>query len=346
MYNHQNVTPGARLLLCLLLMAFVLLIYMFQDVLLSNKFFTDAGTINNLISYIDLDSAPTDSFVRTAWVFSILGYEGSQAFLLASVISVVLLMSFRSKSYELVAFTLLYMVPFTLFNLKLSKEAIVIVMNLSCCLVCMSRKSKVFKVMFVATIYLLYAYFFRFYYAFTAAGIVFITCFLSASGRLRIILLFLALAACLALPSDVWTQLQLARDSINTNREGLGDSQTIFSNLLTPNGLITAIPNSLYAAVRFFFAPAFSFRPQELLLAVVLWSTIALMIKNKNYSHPLMALLMANFLIQTFFEPDLGSFLRHMTAYAFCLYAVPKLSGSQTNIRPQNKLPIKKLRAS
>ncbi|PMZ92680.1 MULTISPECIES: hypothetical protein [unclassified Pseudomonas] len=324
MDNRQDVTLGARLLLCLLLMSFVLAIYMFQDVLLPKHFFTDAGTISNLINYVDLGSAQTDSFVSTAWVFSNLGDDGSQVFLLVGVISVVLLMSFRSQRYELVGFTLLYMVPFTLFNLKLSKEAIVIVMNLSCCLACLSGRSKVFKVVFVASLYLLYAYFFRFYYAFIAVGMVFLTCFFSAHGRLRTTLLCLALVACLVLPGDVWTQLQLARDTVNTSREGLSDSKTIFSNLLTPNGIVTALPNSLYGAVRFLFAPAFSFRPQELLLSMVLWSVIVLMVRNKNYSHPLMALLMANFLIQTFFEPDLGSFLRHMTAYAFCLYAVPR----------------------
>lgn len=339
MFSRQNVTPGARLLLCILLIAFVLLIYMFQDVLLPKNFFTDAGTISNLINYIDLGSAQTDSFVSTAWVFSTLGYEGSQAFLLAGVICVVLLMSLRSRSYELIAFTLLYMVPFTLFNLKLSKEAIVIIMNFSCCLICLTRYNKALKVILIAILYLLYAYFFRFYYAFIAAGMVFITCFFSSSGRMRTILLLMVLAVCLVLPSDVWTQLQLARDSVNANREGLGDSKTIFTNLLTPNGIITALPNSLYAAVRFLFAPAFSFRPQELLLAVVLWSVIILMFKNKNYSHPLMALLMANFLIQTFFEPDLGSFLRHMTAYAFCLYAVPRLVSTQTMNKRSFKQP-------
>lgn len=331
---RQNVTPGARLLLCLMLMAFVFAIYMFQDVILPKNFFTDAGTISNLINYVDLDSAQTDSFVSTAWVFSMLGYGGSQTFLLVSVICVVLLMSFRSRSYELIAFTLLFMVPFTLFNLKLSKEAIVIAMNFSCCLVCLSSRSKVFKVVFVASLYMLYAYFFRFYYAFIAIGMVFLTCFFSSSGRTRTALLCLALAVCLALPADVWTQLQLARDTVNTSREGLNDSKTIFSNLLTPNGILTAIPNSLYAAVRFLFAPAFSFRPQELLLAVVLWSVIILMVRNKNYSHPLMALLAANFLIQTFFEPDLGSFLRHLTAYAFCLYAVPRVANTYIANKP------------
>lgn len=337
MFSRQNVTPGARLLLCIFLIAFVLLIYILQDTILPQNFFTDAGTISNLINYIDLDSTQTDSFISTAWVFNALGHEGSQALLLVGVICVVALMSFRSRSYELIAFTLLYMVPFTLFNLKLSKEAIVIIMNFCCCLICLSRCSKVLKVTFIAILYLLYAYYFRFYYAFIAVGMVFITCFFSSKGRMRTILLLMALLVCLVLPSDVWTQLQLARDSVNANREGLGDSKTIFTNLLTPNGIITALPNSLYAAVRFLFAPAFSFRPQELLLAVVLWSVIILMFKNKNYSHPLMALLMANFLIQTFFEPDLGSFLRHMTAYAFCLYAVPKLASTQNIKKTQIK---------
>ncbi|MDE1165595.1 MAG: hypothetical protein PW845_09440 [Pseudomonas sp.] len=324
MNNRQDVTLGARLLLCLLLMSFVFAIYLFQDVLLPKYFFTDAGTISNLINYVDLSSAQADSFVTTAWVFSALGEEGAQVFLLVGVICVVVLMSFRSRRYELMAFTVLYMLPFTLFNLKLSKEAIVIVMNFSCCLACLSGRSKVFKVVFIASLYVLYAYFFRFYYAFIAAGMVFLTCFFSAHGRLRTGLLCLALVACVVLPGDVWTQLQLARDTVNTSREGLGDSKTIFSNLLTPNGVITALPNSLYGAVRFLFAPIFSFRPQELLLSMVLWSVIVLIVRNRNYSHPLMALLFSNFLIQTFFEPDLGSFLRHMTAYAFCLYAVPQ----------------------
>ncbi len=312
-----------RLLLGLLSCCLALLVTLHQDELLPAYFFTDAGTISNLISYVDLQSAEQDSFVATAWVFKTLGGDGGQLLIILTVMAVCLLICHCIQTPLHLVVALVYLVPLLLYNLKLSKETIVLVLNLTCIAVALLCRRHAMQVVLVVALYLIYACFFRVYYALVALLILFFGLFWAVKPPMRLVLLTLLVLACLAIPHDVWSNLQLPRDQVNQSREGLSDSKTLFTNLLTPNGLATVLPNSGYAAMRFYFAPLFSLRVQELLLAGVLWGVTLLLLSKRNPGHVLACIAIANFLIQTFFEPDLGSFLRHLCAYAFCLFALP-----------------------
>jgi hypothetical protein len=321
----KRIAPDIRLICGILMLVLTALIYMYQRAFLPSYFFTDETTIIDLMKYTDLSLAEQNSFVSTAVIFSFLGSAWSQVLLLVATCSVIFYISRKSLRLVDLAFACVLMLSFTLFNLKLSKEIIVILLNLLVCYVCTWRISNHGKTALVIAIYLLYAWQFRIYYVLIAAIMVVMHIVFSTRGKLRAVIVLGIMAACLVLPGDFWNQLQQARDIINMEREGLSDSKTIFSNVLTPNGIMTAFPNAGFAALRFYFAPISSLRVQEIFLSFTLWLLTFLMFRRHNHKHPLFLLLVANFAIQTFFEPDLGSFFRHLTAYAFCVFGIDYL---------------------
>jgi hypothetical protein len=320
--SDRRIAPEIRLISGILMLVLTAMIYLYQRAFLPSYFFTDETTIINLMRYTDLGLAEQNSFVSTARIFSWLGADWSQAMLLVAACSVIFYTCRKSLRLIDLAFAGILMLSFTLFNLKLSKEVIVILLNLLVCLVCSWRISNHRKTVLVIAIYLLYAWQFRIYYVLIAAIVAALHIVFNSHGKWRVMIVLGMLAACLALPGDFWNQLQQARDIVNMEREGLSDSKTIFSNILTPNGILTAFPNAGFAAIRFYLAPLFSLRVQEIFLSFTLWLLTFLMFRRHNHKHPLFLLLIANFAIQTFFEPDLGSFFRHLTAYAFCVFGI------------------------
>ncbi len=321
LFNRQ-ISSEIKLIGCVLMLALTAFVYLYQRAFLPSYFFTDEATIFNLMRYSDLDLLKQNSFVSTAAVFSFLGPAGSQLLLLASTCLVIFYISRKSVRLVDLAFACVLMLPFVMFNLKLSKETVVILLNLLACLVCSWRISNRRKMMLVCAIYLIYAWQFRTYYVLIVATMIVMHIVFSTQGKLRAMILLAVLFGCLALPGDFWNQLQQARDIVNLDREGLSDSKTIFSNPFSPNGVVTALPNAGFAALRFYLAPVFSLRVQEVFLSFTLCFLTFLLFRRHNFKHPLALLLIANFFIQTFFEPDLGSFFRHLSAYAFCIFGI------------------------
>ncbi|WP_211464148.1 hypothetical protein [Collimonas silvisoli] len=318
----RRIASEIRLIGCVLMLALAALVYLYQRVFLPSYFFTDETTILNLMRYSDLGLLEQNSFVSTATVFSVFGPVGSQLLLLASTCLVIFYISRKSLRLVDLAFSFVLMLSFAMFNLKLSKEVVVILMNLLACLACSWRISNHRKVMLVSAIYLIYAWQFRSYYVLIVAAMMAMHIVFSTQGKLRATIVLAVLVGCLALPGDFWNQLQQARDIVNLDRDGLSDSKTIFSNPFSPNGVATALPNAGFAALRFYFAPVFSLRVQEVFLSFTLCFLTFVLFRRRNCKHPLALLLIANFSIQTFFEPDLGSFFRHLSAYAFCVFGI------------------------
>ncbi|MEO6919860.1 MAG: hypothetical protein ABI171_12740 [Collimonas sp.] len=324
-----RINPEMRVISAIFLLVLSGMIYFYQRIFLPDYFFIDEKTITDLIRYTDLDISLQDSFTSTAMVYAVIGPEWSQILLLLATATVIVYVCKRSYRLIDLLFAFLLMLSFALFNLKLSKEVIVIILNLIACSVCAMQLSNRKKIMTIIALYALYAWKFRVYYAVIAVLMLAMHVVASSRGKLRICLILGMILLCCAIPGDFWDQLQQARDVANTNREGLSDSKTMFTNVLVPSGVITVVPNSFFAAVRFYFAPLFSLRVQELILSSTLWLLTLVMLNRGNRSHPLFLLLIANFAIQTFFEPDLGSFFRHLSAYAFCVFGINYLTAEE-----------------
>jgi len=339
----RQATSEIRLIGGVLMLALTAFVYLYQRAFLPSYFFTDEATIFNLMNYSDLRLLDQNSFVSTAAVFSLLGPAGSQLLLLASACMVIFYVSRKSVRLADLAFACVLMLPFVMFNLKLSKETVVILMNLLACLVCSWRMSNHRKVLLVCAIYLIYAWQFRSYYVLIVVMMMLMHIVFSTQGKFRAMIVLAVLFGCLALPGDFWNQLQQARDIVNLDRDGLSDSKTIFSNPLSPNGIVTALPNAGFAALRFYLAPVFSLRVQEIFLSFTLFFLTFLLFRRHNYKHPLALLLIANFAIQTFFEPDLGSFFRHLSAYAFCVFGIhylPQVQPGKKKKIPRTVAPL------
>lgn len=328
----RRIAVDIRIVSGVLILVLSALIYLYQRMILPAHFFNDETTIINLIRYTDLRRVEPDSFVNTAFIYFFLGAMWSQMLLLMAAGLVIFYICRHSNRLIDLMFACVLLLSFALFNLKLSKEVIVILLHLIACYLCSWRISNRRKMAWIAAIYLLYAWQFRMYYVLTVATMVTMHAVLNAHGKLRGLIVLGVLAVCLLTPGDFWNQLQQARDIVNMDREGMSDSKTVFTNVLAPAGVLTALPNAGFAAIRFYFAPFFSLRLQEVALSFTLWMLTFVLFRRHHYTHPLFVLMVANFVVQTFFEPDLGSFFRHLTAYAFCVFGIDYSSSMHNKV--------------
>lgn len=135
----MRTTSEQRIISFLLLTITCIVIYIYQEDFIPNYFFIDTQTIFDLIKYHDLNNYPENSFTTTAYIYKSLGPTASQLLILFSVISTILFITLNSKTIPFLAIAFLFTVPFCIFNLKLSKENIVILMNLSLCIICRGK---------------------------------------------------------------------------------------------------------------------------------------------------------------------------------------------------------------
>ncbi|MDH1007226.1 hypothetical protein N5J43_24225 [Pseudomonas nicosulfuronedens] len=321
---QSNIAKEIRISTAILLSTLCIAIYIAQEQIIPEYFFIDSQTINDLLKYHDLSNYPKNSFSTTAYIYDILGQTLSQVIILLAALSTIVFICLNSRSSSFLTVAVLFTIPFCIFNLKYSKENFVILMNLTICLLLRHKKpGNTIKLIIIATTYITYSYYFRPYFAFISILLPAIYIIANTPNK-RPIIITIIIIICFAIPAELWNQLQQSRDMVNEGREGLSNSKTAFTNLLEPNGFLSAIPNSLYGLVRFYFSPIFSFRAQEIVLSSVLWGVTALAFTKCNCKSPIFCLIASNLILQTFFEPDLGSFFRHMMAYIFCLYATTR----------------------
>ncbi|KQN33743.1 hypothetical protein ASG37_16460 [Sphingomonas sp. Leaf407] len=170
----------------------------------------------------------------------------------------------------------------------------------------------------VGAVYIGYAFVFRQYYLIIIALWFGILLFLKASWGWRAVLITLVPLVMLAVPKELYDTLQMQRDVVNITRAGFAGAgnRTAFLNLVEPDGLGTFVINFLYAAVRLNL-PFFGAGPKEVYLFANLCIYAWLMITGLRSGNPRISwpagLFLAHVLVLTIFEPDLGSYLRHVS---------------------------------
>ncbi|WP_421760977.1 hypothetical protein [Devosia sp.] len=220
-------------------------------------------------------------------------------------------------------------IPATILGLSVfQKDLTSFALVTACYLVTMRARQPLVGVLVLLLLYAGYGFGFRSYYLIIAlvfSGLALTFLF----GWLTRIYVTLAVVAALAIvPNEIWTAFQQARDVVNVGRVGsnaLG-ANTAFFNLLQPNGLETFVPNYLYAIIRLNFSWLTNLRAQEIALAAI--SLLFAVLAGRGWvmgtrQRLLVLLFAAHVLTQLIFEPDLGSYLRHMTTAA--LYLSPGL---------------------
>jgi hypothetical protein len=132
--------------------------------------------------------------------------------------------------------------------------------------------------------------------------------------------LLLVVAIAVVLPPHVFAQLQGSRDSIfNVDRIGraLPGARTAFANVYPPDSFFHFIANYVYAALRLNF-PFFSgVTPRDIYLFanVILFAWIAIAgFRSDLRTFDNTALFVSHVLVSICFEPDVGSYLRHISS--------------------------------
>ncbi len=190
------------------------------------------------------------------------------------------------------------------------------------------RLNRFLRILAVAVCYLFYAYFMREYFVVILAAFAGLMILAHVSWGLRLALIAGALGALSQAPSELFELLQAPRDYVNLLRMATSvvGVQSAFNNPLPPDSLGNFLINYCYALARLNVPVLFDLRMQEVFLLSVTATTFLLIWFGVRHGGPkeraCALLVLAHALTLNLFEPDLGSYLRHLTSSTIYLSPV------------------------
>jgi hypothetical protein len=200
-------------------------------------------------------------------------------------------------------------------------------------------RSNVLAAMAVCALYCLYAIIFRQYFFLISAAFAGIMIFRRSPVTIKIIIIICTLLIMYFLPESIYKDLHDARDLVNRFRIGVSGSgyRTAFVNLVPADGLFNFLTNFGYAIIRLNFPVIFTPTPKEILLTanvlVLGYLTVVGLSSNDRRIWRPASLFVAHFLVLMIFEPDYGSYLRHIMTSAPLLGPALLMLGSKKDAR-------------
>ncbi|WP_434032856.1 hypothetical protein [Cupriavidus sp. a3] len=333
---ERGLAAVASMLLSILYLA----IYFFGRESLPEKWVTDS---NKMLEFLVTGSSNfDDSFAATARVFSFFGPEYVNVVTASVGVAYLVVASSRIASLRELAVRWLFVLPCMLLNLLApGKETVVIAMSIILVACGMSRAvSSRGLVVIVIVIYGCYAFFIRNYYAMILVLALGIRASAGLKPGWKAAVLACVLGAILVAPSEILYILQSPRDISNNYALSIGsENRTMIWNLYPPTSGINFIVNYLYAAA-IFVLPVISFRaPVDLAMMLMHFAIIRVALRGLSGTLPagddyrkrrwFATLIVAHILVQFIFEPDLGSYVRHLTSVS--LFLIPLLTLPSAN---------------
>jgi uncharacterized membrane protein len=289
----------------------------------------DAETVARIAGG-EIDVTGRNSYVATAFLSNVLGSSLRPIFQGAVGVSFIAFCLWPLRQpLSLAVVSLLLIPPILFFLTQFNKDTVLVTVIISSCLILTSDLSLYKRYALVSSIYILYALFFREYY------LLIIGVFIASLAIRRLNLVFaislatLLVAALLLVPSDVFSQLQSSRDAFNQNRIRFGavaGGRTAFMNPLPPTDLFSFVVNYIYAFVRLNVPVLFGTTARDLFLfvniAIYGWVITKFLGYRRNRATTPLILFVSHISVLIIFEPDLGSYLRHVSsALPYCIPA-------------------------
>lgn len=221
----------------------------------------------------------------------------------------------------LAVLALLLISPILFFLTQFVKDTILVAFVLAAVVVLRTRWPEWLKIALVCVIYAAYAMMFRQYYYLIVVAFIGLCLLRTLPAPLQLAAIAIGLVALAFVPAEIFAKLQTARDAVNINRIGrdLPGSKTAFMNLVQPGGYGEFLINYGYATARLHLPFLFgAFRLQEAFLLVNLaayatFAWVGLRSRLRLVQTPAL-LFLAHVAILMLFEPDLGSYLRHLSS--------------------------------
>ncbi len=173
----------------------------------------------------------------------------------------------------------------------------------------------------VAVIYGLYGYWFRDYYFLILFFFIFLLVVARLPSQWKVLLGMGLLIIIMITPLSVLQALQGPRDSVNYLR--LSDpnfvgARSAFANLLPIESAWAFVVNYFYALIRlnfaFFINPGAREAFLELNLIFYAFAIVTAFRHGSRRARTAATLILAHLIVLTFFEPDLGSYIRHLSS--------------------------------
>ncbi|MBD9719531.1 hypothetical protein IB240_14090 [Raoultella sp. RLT01] len=317
--------------------SFLVFLAVFKENIIPKYFFFDANTIADFIQYAK-ELVPGDSFSNTALFYKVLGV-GRDSLVFSILSTAIIVFGFflyvkkqtKRLSFVDIALLYFYMLLSVIYMTLLSKDFIVFLVVMP--LLFFSKKGT-FGIVCWTIIAAFYAFYFRTYW-FLFIGVfwgLYITCkFLSKTNRLFVIcilsLLFLAIVLQLALGVDVDNFRKIVND-VRLD-QGNENANSMILPFLPGGGLIIGWINVSLTWISFMipFPLIMSLSLYYIIISLLVillyykfWSAlkVELLKDNKKRNQPCLVIscvILAFTLTQSLFEPDYGSYVRHLAPF-------------------------------
>lgn len=269
------------------------------------------------------------SFAATALFFSFFPKPLDVILLLAIGWVSLGLMLYKLKTPQ--AYFAVYLMTFPAIisaMIRPQKEIIVIILAICVTYIVMyTEKSKLMKLLIIMGMYAVYAAVFRSYYFLIIFTFICTFVFAKASVSQKVCLVLVGIALLLMTPVEILVKLQGQRDLMNYVRVSSGEAghRTAFMNPYLIDSLWHFILNYVHAILRMHTPIIFDFGIKSIgwmgIASLYAYALLKGAWQKWEGSDILFPLFMAHLLVLMLFEPDIGTYIRHITSVF--LYVLP-----------------------
>ncbi|WP_244106576.1 hypothetical protein [Burkholderia anthina] len=266
------------------------------------------------------------SFDTVAKFYAALGTTGTHLFVAAVGALCIWRVIGQGKRIGALLACAVLLAPCVFFNLFVaSKDTIVVLMAIVLAGIA-QRRSTLATLAAAAVLYGGYAMLVRSYFAMILAVAIVALLARRASWRVNASLVLALPVALLLLPNDMYYLLQHPRD-MAADYLAYGSpfgARTRFHNPLSPDSFIAFCVNYAYGVLRLNLPLLFMPGPKEIAMQVFVWIALAAVWRRRRGSarpsaDVLACLVIGHVAVSMLFEPDLGSYTRHLSSVAlFC----------------------------
>ncbi|WP_175917330.1 hypothetical protein [Burkholderia pyrrocinia] len=295
------------------------IVYAKAGTFLPEYVFRDAEKIQSQIS--GSSSYDGTSFDAVAKLYAMLGIGGTHAFTAAVGALFICLMIAQGRRIGSLAASLVLLVPCVFFNLFVaSKDTLVVLIAIVLARVAQRRPALV-AIAAAVVLYGAYAAIVRSYFALILVIALAVLLFRRGTWRRRTLLTLAAPLVLVLLPNDAYYLLLHPRD-MAADYLAYGSpygARTSFHNPVAPTSFLAFCIDYLYATLRLNLPVLFSPGPKEIAMQGFVWIALAAVWRRTRGESQLACDVLASLVIghvavSMLFEPDLGSYTRHLSS--------------------------------
>lgn len=256
-----------------------------------------------------------NSFAMTARILNFLPYD--QAWLLNLIIGTLAIVytSRQANTYKL-SFVAIFLISpaIVLFMVRLLKESILLPVILITAIIISANIKKQWRVAAVVGLYILYGSFIRSYYVLIALAFIGLLTFFKGGTRTKFFVALLILSSPLIMPPHLYEVLQ---GGDHRGGAAMAHVRTAFANPFDADNFFGFAGNYINAIFRLNVPIFFTQSTLEIfhMISISCYSYIIYLgIRSDSWEKNIAAYLMlAQVIVLWLFEPDLGSYLRHLS---------------------------------